>query len=286
LNIAIRLGRTATVGKLMGGCVLALGALLLLQSCTPTPPPTAAAVQSTLVAKPEADPTSIPTATLPVIDTDEPEPTDTATMAPTATPLPTATPTLRPAAASTSAAVSTPAPADARDALVKAFERLQTAFPYRLAENTTVGGAFDRVTDFASADRWHTTWSPPLGPGVTEAIGIGKQTYWLVKGKWEAGSEPPLGAGSQVDVAALLLPGLKDVQFTGIETVGGTPCFAFAFNLQATGTLPVAGAGKAWVGISDGVPHRATLDGTASGYPLKSNLVYSYGVKFDIRPPL
>jgi len=62
--------------------------------------------------------TLIPTATVPVVDTGMPEPTDT----PPATPKPTASVTPCPAPAATQAkptVVNTPAPGAARDALVR-----------------------------------------------------------------------------------------------------------------------------------------------------------------------
>ena len=72
----------------------------------------------------------------------------------------------------------------------------------------------------------------------------------------------------------------------GQETIDGVPSFVFTYTLtMPVENLPFKGTGKAWVGISDKVPHQVTLDGTVGDYPMKTLLVYSYGVRFDIQAP-
>jgi hypothetical protein len=38
------------------------------------------------------------------------------------------------------------------------------------------------------------------------------------------------------------------------------------------------------VGIADGLPRQLDLNGTLNGAPLTTQLVYNYGVQFDIQP--
>jgi hypothetical protein len=209
-------------------------------------------------------------------DTDTPEPTQPAT--PTAPATATIAPTQAPA---TLTAVPTFSPNAAAKALVAAFENLAKAYPYRLTETTRAGTSLDRVTDYAAADRIHSSW---VQDGKAyETITLGAQTWWKLKGAWEAN---PTDTHPPVDVYALIAPNLHDVSYLGQETVLGKPCFVFAYGLTIkTSDISEDGAGKAWVGIADNLPHQVDLAGTANGFPLTTHLVYSFGIAFDIQPP-
>src|SRR5262245_5671950 len=79
---------------------------------------------------------------------------------------------------------------DALKDLREALERLNTAYPYRLTENSSgnasgheVSGG-TRIVEFAAADRSHAKWTNgPLGD--TEVITIGDKQYSkLNNGNW------------------------------------------------------------------------------------------------------
>jgi hypothetical protein len=211
-------------------------------------------------------------------DTDTPEPTKPVTATPPSTQAAPATTTVP-----KTTTVATPSANDATKSLFTAFEKLNSAFPYRLTEASGGAMQLDRVTDFAAADRIHSTWT--LGnAGQDESITIGTQTWWKLHGKWDT---TPSDNSIPIDVYALLYKDVSVIQYAGQETVMGTPCFVFTFKLTIT-TMSYAldSTGKAWVGIADGLPHQADLVGTIRGAPFTTHLVYSYGVKFDIQQPV
>jgi hypothetical protein len=272
----MKLNRTASVRWLS---VIVVGAMILSGCAQNNQQVVVVASQSTATKTVQPQASATPTDDQPD-DTDTPEPTETAT------PLPTSTPTLAPTLA-TVTVVPTPDPKAARNMLIAAFQKLNTAYPFRLTELTTMGGSpLDRMTDFAAADRTHTTFNSgsPVA-NLEEVIRVGGTTYWKINGTWsinDSSSSQPM-----LDLASMLIAGLSDVQYAGMETVNGVPSFVFTFKLSisSSGTALI-GTGKAWVGIADGLPHQADMVGSLGGYALKSHLVYSYGVSFNIQPPI
>ncbi len=261
-----------------------IAGVLMVSGCQATPPPvevgTMAAVSSTPVpTQPSATP--LPTATQEPTETDTPSPITSATPTPQATPkLVTPTGQLT--------AVPTLSDQAAKNALVAAFEKLKSAYPYRLAEDSTGANPYSRVTDYAAADRTHTVFnSGSPAAGLTEMIRDGGQQYYLENGSWTTNT-PPGATGSLLDLTSVLVSGLKSVTYGGQETVQNVACFVFITHTN----LPIGSStydshGKAWVGIADGLPHQVISNYTISGVPGTSTttLVYSYGVQVVITPP-
>jgi len=193
-----------------------------------------------------------------------------------------------PTSASTVPAAQATSPAnqpagDAQTALTEAFKKLNTAYPYRLTEATTGGVTLDRVTDFAAADRVHSTWTMSPSPDQKEMITIGSQTWWKINGAWDPN---PSDTRAPVDIYSLIEPNLHDVQAAGQEAANGAPCNVYTFNLTISEPdFSLSGSGKAWVGSADGLPRQLDLQATVNGAMVNSHLVYSYGVQFDIQPP-
>jgi len=208
-------------------------------------------------------------------DTDTPEPT----IAATSTPIPTPT---QPQATLT--AGPTLSPSSAKDMLINAFLKLASAYPYRLTETTRGATTLDRTTDYAAADRIHSSWVLAPNPETRQTVTIGNETWWYLNGKWET---TPSQTDAPVDLYSLLTPGIQSVQFVGQEPVMNIPCFVLSYTLTInTSGISISGNGKAWIGISDSLPHQVTLDGTISGSPFTTLLVYSYGIQFDIQQPV
>ncbi|HVP22262.1 MAG TPA: hypothetical protein VMS73_10425 [Anaerolineaceae bacterium] len=68
-------------------------------------------------------------------------------------------------------------------ALVSTFEMLKSAYPYRLAEDSTGANPYNRVTDYAAAGRTHTVFnSGSPAAGLTEMIRYDGQQYYLDNG--------------------------------------------------------------------------------------------------------
>ncbi len=259
------------VGALIvSGCKVPLPVQVgTLVSVSSTPAPT----------KPSATP--LPTATQEPTETDTPAPVTSATLTPQPTPKQ-VTPTGQ------LTVVPTLSDQAAKDTLVAAFEKLKSAYPFRLAEDSTGANPYSRVTDYAAADRTHTVFnSGSPSAGLTEMIRYGGQQYFLYNGSWTTNS-PPGASGSLLDLTSLLVSGLKSVTYGGQETVQNVPCFVFITHTN----LPVGSGtydsnGKAWVGIADGLPHQVISTYTISGVPGTSTttLVYSYGVQVEITLP-
>ena len=223
---------------------------------------------------PNTKPTLIPTAT--ATATDQPDDTDT----PEAdTPTPAAT-----LVQMTETPLPTLSPNAAKDALLTAFKKLSIAYPYRLTETTRGAGTLDRTTDYAAADRIHSSWVLAPNPETRQTITLGNQTWWYMNGSW---SDNPSDTAAPVDIYSLLAPGIKDVLYTGQEPVMNIPCYVLSYDLNvASSGVSIIGSGKAWIGSLDGLPHKVTLDATYNGSSLSTLLVYSYGVQFDIQKPV
>lgn len=198
--------------------------------------------------------------------------------------IPPTSPPATPAALPTATAAPILPAGDPNEALVQAFQRLDTAYPYRLTENTSGGGlTFERVLEMAAADRYHTTWTTEPSGGPGEVIQLGDTIYWNINGQWTELTEAPSEAESQVDMDALLEQGLKNVQLVGPEAVNGVDALAYTFEFEFD---IFDGAGTVWIGTADGLPHQVDLQGTMSGFPIQTKLVYEYGIEVTIEPPI
>ena len=175
---------------------------------------------------------------------------------------------------------------DARQNLRNAYIKLKTAYPYRLTETTTFSSGNQtttpptvRVSEFAAADRIHTTLN-----GDELGITFGDKHYMYANGKWvETGQQPKRTAA---DMEKLVASSLKYVQPVGQETVNGVPCFAyttrFEFNVS---NQPSTSIGKVWIGLADGLPHQWDGDWKVANYDTKSHIVYEYNVDIKIEKP-
>ncbi len=181
------------------------------------------------------------------------------------------------------AASALPPSGDARQALIDAFSKLDHAYPYRLTETDSAGSCSQMVrkTEFASKDGWHTTFT---GCQTGEAISTGGKTYYFLNGSWTMMSENPLGPQQQVNIAALILAGLQNVQATGSESLNGVDSFVYTFDLKDP-VFNVMG-GKAWIGAADGLPHQVQAQFTMSGIAGNTQIVYEYGNPVTIKAPI
>jgi hypothetical protein len=175
---------------------------------------------------------------------------------------------------------------DARQNLRNAYIKLKTTYPYRLTETTTFSSGNQattpptvRVSEFAAADRIHTTLN-----GDELGITFGDKHYMYANGKWvETGQQPKRTAA---DMEKLVASSLKDVQPVGQETANGVPCFTyttrFEFNVS---NQPSTTIGKVWIGLADGLPHQWDGDWKVANYDTKSHLVYEYNVDIKVEKP-
>src|SRR5215467_12530524 len=183
---------------------------------------------------------------------------------------------------------------DARKDLREALERLNTAYPYRLTEDSSgnatgqeISGG-KRVVEFAAADRSHAKWTNgPLGD--TEVITIGDKQYSkLNNGNWIVGSPAGLAQrqGMEKRMREMMASAVKDVKYIGTDTINGLPCheYTYTMDMDVSGQK-WAGTGKAWIGSTDGLLHQSDSEMTVSSYKQKSHITYEYNVDFKVDKP-
>lgn len=174
--------------------------------------------------------------------------------------------------------------ANAKAALLAAFFKLQTAYPFRLTEtgNLISGNGTDstRVNDYAAADQYHSVITSTTE--VDEEIVIGTKVYARVNGgTWMAATQS--SGRSAAQLGAQLAASLTDVQFLDNEKLNGVDTMSYSFTATAGGSN---GTGKVWVGAADGLPYRIELSTPFNGITLSGTLVYQYGVKVTIKAPI
>ena len=185
---------------------------------------------------------------------------------------------------------------DPRQDLRDALERLNTAYPYRLTEDSS-GSANGkeipqgtRVVDFAAADRSDAKWTNgPLGD--TEVITIGDKSYTkLNDGKWIEGAAVTASRreGTAERMRDLLAKVIKDVKYVGTDSVNGVACHAYTYTIDGElGGQRWAGTGRSWIGASDGLPRQIDSELNVSSYQAKSHITYEYNVKVEVaKPPM
>lgn len=203
--------------------------------------------------------------------------------APTAS-VPTSAPLATQPVQPTDAPIANPPTGDAREAVLATFNKLNTAFPYRLTETTTdstSNQAYNRVAEFAGPDEVHSLWTGPYGSG--EMIETGGKTYWYSNGAWSETTEDPMDAQTRFDLQQTLTQALGSAQLVGPETVNGAATFAYTFDFVLG---DASGTGKVWVGAADGLPYQVDFDFTMSGVTVNSHLIYEFGVPITITAPI
>ncbi|MPZ18150.1 MAG: hypothetical protein GEV06_09595 [Luteitalea sp.] len=202
------------------------------------------------------------------------------------------------AAQAASAGVSATSEAEARaaaaepthKALVRAFDKLQTAYPYRFTDRSTVTTNIGlsiqpmvRISEHAAPDRARVAWK--RGEFSGEIIAVGNKTYMQANGRWQAGKRTSAPKPS-ADLTQMLSGGITDVELTGTETLAGAPSstYTFRFRWKALGLI-FDGTGKAWVRTEDGLPQRAEMETRTGLFDMKSQVAYEYDVPIEIEPP-
>lgn len=184
---------------------------------------------------------------------------------------------------------------DARKDFHEALERLNTAYPYRLTEeSSSIGDGREipggtRTVEFAAADRSHTKWTN--GPlGGTEVITIGDKQYGkLNNGNWFVGSPTGLAQRQIMEkrMRELMASAVKDVRYVGTDTINGVPCHTYIYTMDINvSDQRWIGTGKAWIGTGDGLPHKLDSDLRIGSYTQKSLITYEYNVDFKVEKPV
>jgi hypothetical protein len=188
---------------------------------------------------------------------------------------------------------------DAQKDIREAYQKLNSAYPYRLTENYrltaspvgdggTKGQSSTRVVEFAAADRIHSRMVDSEGLTLFEGITFGDKSYMKKGDKWSelSQSEGPLKE-SMEKKEKMISSFLKDVQLSGTETMNGVSCSAYAARVEGDmGGQAFTGSSKIWVGNPDGLLHQTDSNTKMANYASRSQVVYEYNVDIKIEQPV
>lgn len=133
---------------------------------------------------------------------------------------------------------------------------------------------------YIAPDRYHI-----VNPGSAEMIVIGKETYVKANGKW---SKIPVNLGESIpnirdSFTEEALKSLKNVEYTGEDTVDGKNALVYKYTGDASGKSGNY-TSKLWVGKINGLPLKMEVEYTDG--PLKRmTTVYDYESRVTIEPP-
>ncbi len=268
----------AVIALVISACSLSEG-----QAKTSTPP-----VEMASTDTPAASP--IPASTATSAPTIKATATLVPTAAPTDTPLPSATTAPQPSATTALEPSATTAPVDnsgeAKQLIIDAFNKINTAYPFRVTETGNFfsgnGTNSTRITEFAAADRTHTTLQGTSADG--EEIRIGDKVYIKLNGgSWTAASQSSQPGVDFTQLAAMLASSLTDIQSTGSENLNGVDTLSYTFSVSLGGST---GTGKVWIGAADGFVYRVDLSSVVQGVTLSETLTYEYNIQVTIEAPI
>ncbi|MPY86869.1 MAG: hypothetical protein GEU99_03010 [Luteitalea sp.] len=175
-------------------------------------------------------------------------------------------------------------------ALLRAFDKLRTAYPYRLTDKSTVTTNIGltiqpmvRISEHAAPDRARVKWR--RGGLSGEIVAIEGKTYLHANGTWQA-ADRASAAKPSADLTQMLASGITDVQLVGTDSASGVTSSAYTFRFQwkALGMI-FDGTGKAWVRTDDGLPARTEMETRTGLFDMKSQVAYEYNVPIDIEQP-
>lgn len=174
---------------------------------------------------------------------------------------------------------------DDQEDLIRAFDRLGSAYPFRLTETSTIAGCGDqtRVTEYASEAEFHTVWS---GCSMnSEVIATANQWFYFVNGAWTSTSEFPAASADAPVLADLIREGLQSVTLSGNEDLHGDNSYVYDVVLALNAETLVNGT--VWVGAADGLPHQSHALYNMSGIDIDTITVYdNFGIPVIIQPSI
>ncbi len=176
------------------------------------------------------------------------------------------------------------AKANPLDGIANAFEKAFAANAYRARLEATREGITATTTyEFVAPDRFRMITGP------TDMIVIGEAAFLKTLGSWQ---RVTTGLQSQMKSIRdpLLVEKLRkstDAKFVQPDTLDGKAMLVF--ECSAKDLLGAEGAtyAKTWVGVLDGLPHKAEFEGMTGSVKTKGVLTwYDYNVDIKIEPPL
>lgn len=250
-------------------------ALLAATACGATPTPTPVPPTSTPVP---------PTAT-PAPPTAAPAPPTATRVPPTATAVP---PTAAPVAPTATTAPTKAVSGDAKSTLIASLQTDLMKRSLRAQVTSETAGTTTPMTiEYVPPDRYHIVTS---SAGMNfEMIIIGKQAWQKAGETWQVFPTDfsALISSMSNELSAEALAGITDVQTVGTENLDGAPMTVYSYKSTTTvsGVTTTSNA-KLWVGVRDGLPHKAVSESTLNGVATKTTQLITYDPALKIEPPI
>ncbi|MBI3426465.1 MAG: hypothetical protein HY011_26350 [Acidobacteria bacterium] len=170
------------------------------------------------------------------------------------------------------------------DGLAKAYQKAFETNSYRVRLEATREDITATTTyEFVAPDRFRMITGP------TELIVIGDAPFLKTLGSWQKAT-----TGLQTQMKSIRDPQMveklrksTDAKFAQPDTLAGKPMLVF--ECSAKDLLGAEGAtyAKTWIGVLDGLPHKAEFEGMTGSVKTKGVMTwYDYNAEIKIEPPI
>lgn len=189
----------------------------------------------------------------------------------------------KPAEPENEAAISA-ARANPLESLASAYQKAYEANAYRARLEATRESVTAMTTyEFVAPDRFR------MRTGPTELIVIGEAAFLKTLGSWQR-----VTTGLQNQMKSMRdsqwvekLRKSTDAKFVQADTLDGKPMLVFECNADSLLGAEGNTYAKTWVGVLDGLPHKAEFEGMTGSVKTKGVMTwYDYNADIKIEPPL
>jgi hypothetical protein len=173
---------------------------------------------------------------------------------------------------------------DPKADLLLAYDKLQSAYPYKITETSTNSSSPDthvRVKEAAGPGEQYVTWTSPSSSG--EMIETGGFFYLFYNGAWSKSDVAPLAMPTEIDLVQYFIKELADVYALDPDSSIGIETFTYYFSTNLPGN---PGTGVVWLGTSSGLPYKASYASTSEDNTFTVELVYEYDLEVTITAPI
>ena len=170
------------------------------------------------------------------------------------------------------------------DGIAEAFQKAFAATAYRARlESTREGLTGTTSYECAAPDRFRMITGP------TEMIVVGEAAFLKTLGSWQKAT-----TGLQSQMKSIRDPKMveklrasTDAKFLQADALDGKPMLVY--ECTSANLLGAEGStyAKTWVGVLDGLPHKAEFEGMTGSVKTKGVLTwYDYNAEIKIEPPI
>jgi hypothetical protein len=170
------------------------------------------------------------------------------------------------------------------NSVADAFQKAYGSNAYRARLEATREGITAMTTyEFVAPDRFR------MRTGPTELIVIGDASFLKTLGSWQKVTTGLQGQMKSIRDPLLVekLRKSADAKFVQADTLDGKPMLVFDCNAEDLLGAEGNTYAKTWVGVLDGLPHKAEFEGMTGSVKTRGVLTwYDYNADIKIEPPL